>query len=457
MSGCVNCITSLLDLQARGKNLSEQIEWIKSESSQGLASREELESELKELETRRQQLLPKRLELASERKQLETHRQKLESARQELESGRRWLDSERKELATTREKAQFEIECLQKGEMIPSRYNWKSLPDALYVALQRLQEHGDVADLILPSDETDCRVLGVSDEARQANVAGDDYDNVMRMPLRDKMLYFLKRPEVSRELHVGDARACVIPLQLPKECKEQENLLLIRVKNSLKAGSEVAKALKEDQELLVNFSSFEYAANPNPKDRSVSGLVHQIRNLYIERKEYEAEREEYETKEYETILKEYDAKRKRLELLLDGGEMIPTSSSFSEVSKNHSLESSALEVVFRTVEEHGDISDLIVSSEDPDWHILGVFFVNVHGRMARTKYAGPRDYGDRFPKYIKAPDGTLLYELTEEMVRKEMEKVRVRWEPRTAYAGPRFEKPTSGTRPVSIIIDDDDF
>ena len=288
-----------------------------------------------------------------------------------------------------------------------------------------------------------------------------EFGRVMKMASHERMLYFLKRPEVNRELCVGDARACVIPLQSPRECKEQENLLLIRVKNSSKTGVEVAKCLvvhpkvvgnsrgnweERGPETLVRFSSFEYATNPNPTDWAISDRIQRLKeDLAKDNKVRDYNQigriSGAKRKILEIRRKEHDAKRKELELLLNGGEMIPRSSSFSEVSKDRSLESRALEVVFRTIEDHGDISDLIVSSEDPGWLILGICFVNVHGKMGgRAKYAGPRDYGDRFPRRVVTPQGKVIYELTEEMVRKEMEKERERWErpPSCAkYAGPR--------------------
>lgn len=431
----------LLDLQQRVQDLSEKIKWIKSESSKGVSVREELKAERGQLEAQRQQLLPKRRELTSERRKIEVGRQNLELEHRKLKSERRELESARETLNTTRIQAQAEIECLQNGEMISHRYKSESLPITLRMAIKRFQMHGDIADVVLPYEEKGYLVLGISDEVRRVNNV--DYGNIMQMPLRDKMLYFLKRPEVSHELHLGDSRACVIPLQLPKELETQENLLLIRVKNSLKAGREVVKALKEKEELLVNFSSFEYASNPDPADWTVS---RQIRCLMEELEENQIESGSGSRRRiFGARRKTLEAKLKELELLLYGGEMIPTASSFSEISKDHSLESRALDVVFRTVEEYGDISDLIVSSEDPDWLILGVCFVNVHGRMARTKYAGPRDYGDRFPKYIKTPDGTVL-------------QMKVRVEPRTAYGGPRFkEKPPRFEKRPPVIIDDDDF
>ena len=56
--------------------------------------------------------------------------------------------------------------------------------------------------------------------------------------------------------------------------------------------------------------------------------------------------------------------------------------------------------------------------------MIGICYVNFSASPRRlcSRYAGPRDNGERLPKYVIAPDGKVLYELTEEMVREEFRK-----------------------------------
>lgn len=478
----------LLDLENRTSSLSQQIQRVKSELSKGLPSRDELKSERKQLEDQRQQLLLKRRELASARRQLETCHQKLESERKELESGRRRLESERDELGATRKQAQAEIECLRNGEMIPSRYNLETLPKTLLIALQDLQEHGEIADLVLSSDASGSCVLGITDMVETNNSARDDYERVLKMSPRERMLYFLGRPEVSRELQKGAARAVIIPLQVERWGHvKADNVVLIRVSSELKTGADVVAALKsmdddcskksvrktmrdeswdddEDDEdyhrektrtdgILVQFSPFERAANPQFDDRSVLMLENKIRTLenrmrrQMERIQTQIPqwRRRSAEEQFKSDGIELESLIKKLRSRLKGGEMLPSAYEFGDIYKNHYHIQGARKRVFETIEEHGDISDLIILSDDAGFYVLGVCYVNIYGANERTKYAGPRDYGDRFPKYIIAPDGKVIYELTEEMVLKQMEEERPR--------------PQTKRQPLNqfILSDDDAF
>ena len=488
----------LLDLQQREQDLSEKIEWIKSESRNGLSTREELKAEREQLEAQRQQLLSKHRELTSEQRKIEVSRQNLELEHRKLEAERSRLGKALENLKTTRIQAQSEIECLRSeieclrnGEMIPSRYNLETLPKTLCIALQDFQERGKIADLILSSDESGFCVLGITDEDVSNDSIQRDYEQVMKLSQRDRMLYFLKRPEVSRELRKGGARAVIIPVQVGRgwSCKA-DNIVLIRVSSELKTGADLVAALKrmdndlsnkaarydddEDEEdyhrektradgVLVQFSPFECAAYPQFDDESVLMLEKNIRTLeegiqrqkewiqmHMDKQHLQQQRRGTEEKlESDSVMLE--SLIKELRLRLKGGEMIPSAYAFSDVDKNHYHIQGARKRVFQTIAEHGEISDLIISSDEMGYQVLGVSYVNVYGALARTKYMGPRDYGDRFPKYVIAPDGKVLYELTEEMVRKQMEEERKRWEI-WQYGRPVTNKVDK----VRIIVDDDD-
>ena len=289
-----------------------------------------------------------------------------------------------------------------------------------------------------------------SNETRAVTAVKDSnlYDSVLKMPLQDQFRFFLKRPEVSRELHNGKLRAVVIPIQGSDEMFEGkvDNLLLIRVNSSLKIGSDVVKVLgkKEgenweilDNAVFVQFSSFAHAVNPKSAERmrrseerirALEKLINEGRSqpelnetkIPQPRRRYLSRRRDLLRRRMKALSEELESERKVVQCLLKG-EMIP-----SKFKKYY--ETVAIQRVLHTMEKHGDISDLIVSSEEPGSYVLGICFVNIHGSSIRTVYGGPRDDGDRFPKYIKAPDGTILYELTEEMVRKEMEEARKGWE-----------------------------
>ena len=219
----------------------------------------------------------------------------------------------------------------------------------------------------------------------------DLYDRVMKMSQRDRMVYFVSRPEVKRELLKGDVRAIVIQLNIAKnpvededddedededekkdDRKKSENIMLISASSSLKTGADVFKALVE----AGNTDKF---------------------------------------------------------MLVQKGQTNNRISDFCAVYESGSSEYRAKDKTFQILEEHGDISDLIISLAEQGAHVLGLCYVNFYpsARRLAARYAVPRDFGARFPKYVIAPDGKVLYELTE--------KVRV--EPRTAYGGPRYEKP----------------
>ncbi len=224
----------------------------------------------------------------------------------------------------------------------------------------------------------------------------DLYAKVMKMSQRDRMLFFLQRPEVSRELHNGDACAVVIPLQdLQRFYREQfreDNILLIRTSKSLKVGSEVVSALKAHVMSVHN-------------DDEEDDL------MFVNHRRGQRGKQD----DLEVVLTCFSS----FEQAVGTGEMINRRmAGIGEAEKK----------VLQTIEERGDISDLIVSSTEPDSHVLGVCFVNIHGSPIRSAYGGPRDYGDRFPKYIIAPDGSVLYELTEEMIRERFREARKAWE-----------------------------
>ena len=107
-----------------------------------------------------------------------------------------------------------------------------------------------------------------------------EFARAMKMSPRDRLLYSLKRPEVSRELRKGNARAIFIPLRekgIGWFSRKADNLLLIRADSSLKTASAVVKALKDtgsakvgDGEVFVQFSPFEHIVDPKSVERLVS-------------------------------------------------------------------------------------------------------------------------------------------------------------------------------------------
>lgn len=225
----------------------------------------------------------------------------------------------------------------------------------------------------------------------------DLYVKVMKMSQRDRMLYFLQRPEVSRELHKGDAHAVVIPLQDVQRRFDHEdddeggaeerferglfrvdNILLIRTSNSSKVDSEVVKALKAQVMRVHDYDEED--------------------EMFTERKRGQSGKRD----DLDVLLTHFSSFRQAV----CTGEMINRRRVwFDEAEKK----------VLQTIEERGDISDLIVSSDGSDSHVLGICFVNIYWTGPRSRYMGPRDYGDRFPKYIIAPDGTVLYEMTKKI------------------------------------------
>ena len=233
----------------------------------------------------------------------------------------------------------------------------------------------------------------------------DLYVKVKKMSQRDRMLYFLQRPEVNRELHKGDAHAVVIPLQDVQRRFDHEeddeggaeeryqsgqfrvdNILLIRTSNSLKIGSEVVKALK---------AHVTRVDNDDEEDEDEED------EMFTERKRRQKRK------------RGQSGKRDDLDILLTHFSSFRQAVGTGEMNNRRRVgfhEAEAEKKVLQTVEERGDISDLIVSLDGPDSHVLGVCFVNICWTGPRSRYMGPRDYGDRFPKYIIAPDGTVLYD-----------------------------------------------
>ena len=273
------------------------------------------------------------------------------------------------------------------------------------------------------------------------------YQRVLKMPLKKKFRYFLERQDVKDQLYKGEGRIVLIPIQfnswqreyLPRteedldeglflkwwgapEREGQANLLLIRVKGDLETIAEVRNSLKsmsekriEESPFLTIFSPFEGIAVAG------SEKINQDRGRRSRRVVYPFQ-------------------------------VISTSASENRFMLVGTF--AGLKKAIQCVVGHGDMSDLLVSSDESGYLVLGVCFVNVHGSMARTLYGGPRDYGDRFPKRVMTPQGKMIYELTEEMVRKQMEEARKPWEgiserpsqldsrpapvPHTKYGGPSF-------------------
>lgn len=203
------------------------------------------------------------------------------------------------------------------------------------------------------------------------------YYRVMEMSPGDRLRYFMNRPEVRRELKKGDVRAVVIQLDSTEKCddddkkddrKKTENLMLIRASSSLKTGADVLKALGEAgrTDKLMSFQK-------NQADNGVTDFC-----------------------------------------------------------ENNSFACRAKKKVFQVLGEHGDISDLIISLDEQESYVIGICYVNFSASPRRlcSRYAGPRDNGERLPKYVIAPDGKVLYELTEDAVREEFRKRHMKLEDR---------------------------
>lgn len=284
-------------------------------------------------------------------------------------------------------------------------------------------------------------VIGCPTNGASAVVAENNsnlYDSVLKMPLRDQFRFFLNRSEV-RQMLQGEMRAVIIPLQ--KTSKNVDNLLLMRVSSSLKTGSEVIRAISRVESLwdpifiereygefstvFVRFSPFEQIVNSKSAEYEVGDMEEQIQKL--EKSIHSLEQEDRVAQEWgdsrhsfyirsrklKSWRKELEFRRKKLECLRKGG-MIPYRCDSREIYTY-----GAMLKVLQILKDRGGIADLIVSSEELGSYVLGVCFLNIYGSGVHSKYAGPRDYRDRLPKYVKTPDGTVLYELTEEDVRRE--------------------------------------
>ncbi len=262
------------------------------------------------------------------------------------------------------------------------------------------------------------------------------YQRVLTMSLKEKFRYFLQRQDVKDRLKRGEMRVVVIPLQSPEEGGRQENLLLIRTKGNLKNDTDVTKVLraisKENPQRNRGF-----AAGIDDVDGDLGGDADKTRrdsSLFVVFSPFERNS------------------------WTDGG--TTKTSGLWRLKRFGRLEEldfgtrQGVERAIQCVVEHGDMSDLLLSSDEPGYLVLGVCFINIHGGSARTVYGGPRDYGDRFPKLVMTPQGKAVYELTEEMVRKQMEEARKRWEGilerpsqpesspepiHTKYGGPSFD------------------
>ena len=161
------------------------------------------------------------------------------------------------------------------------------------------------------------------------------YESVLKMSPRDQLLYFLQRPEVSRELHKGKPRAAIIPMQGRDGIFEGRAyyLFLIQVDCSLKTGTDVIKALEDaGDEAFVLFSS--------------RGEVRGLR-----------EGEMISSRRMLVIRREVLLIRHR---------------------------------VLRRLEAHGDVSDLILSSDGSDSHVLGISIIEPpEPPEPHSAYGGP--------------------------------------------------------------------
>lgn len=305
--------------------------------------------------------------------------------------------------------------------------------------IQCIQEHGDISDLIVSSEDPDHPVLGISffvvrsrpevkeyrDVTNTNSLIVDDnlpilrrvvlpqgtavyglaeevfckklekakveWTHVLEKPIREKFRYFLEMEDVKEQLYRENRRAVVIPLQSPELRKEQENLLLICVEGDVKKGADVMK---------------------NSHQNRGKGLSRKYSSPFALFAPFEKH-----------ILYETD------------GDNADTNRYWKVTGIRRLAPVAGVERTIQCIVEREDISDLIVSSAVPGRLILGVYFVNVYGSKTcvgeKDAYKGSLVAGDRFPRRVVSPQGAVMYELTEEMVRKQLEEEeRIRWENR---------------------------
>ena len=187
----------------------------------------------------------------------------------------------------------------------------------------------------------------------------DVYDRVMKMSLRDKFRYFLERQDVKEQLHRGAMRAVVIPLQWSREHKEQENLLIVRVKDDQTSGASVGKSLRTH--LFAKFSPFENYVGAKTSKSGTNAVW-----------------------------------------------------NFNDSCRVQQI---GLERMVRYIEGRDDISDLVINSSEQGFLVIGICFVNFVGESFGYSPRAKREFRSIFLRRVLVPDGAIV--LTKEMLREE--------------------------------------
>ena len=342
--------------------------------------------------------------------------------------------------------------CVKRGEKSERTRMWLKYAAMFAMLLMCGTQIWAQNDYYATFDDDDDQPIAMS-----TNGENDEFERVMKMPLKEKFRHFLQIKDVKEQLHKGRLRAVVIPLQSPKEYKEQENLLLIRTKGDLQSGADVvdafkmsAEVLREGPEVILREIEKIRAIKKNKMGEDING-TNRISQLRKERRDRmlttltQRETELLEKIRALGLCIEVESAKENADVELSSFVVNSPFVEFSPFERNAWIGEKTAKTggvwefnefekagwggdkAMQCIGEYGALSDLIIS-EDSGSCILGICFVNVHGKMGgRAKYAGPRDYGDRFPRRVVTPQGKVIYELTEEMIRKEMEKKKKQW------------------------------
>ena len=172
--------------------------------------------------------------------------------------------------------------CVKRGEQSERATMWVKYAAMFAMLLMCGTQIWGKNDYYVTIDDDDDQPIAMS-----TNGENGEFGRVLKMSPRDRMLYFLKRPEVSRELHKGNARAIFIPMRengIGWFSRKADNLLLIRVDSPLKTASEVVKALKEAKdgetekgEVFVRFSPFKQIGDTRSVERLASGCEKRVK------------------------------------------------------------------------------------------------------------------------------------------------------------------------------------
>ena len=270
-----------------------------------------------------------------------------------------------------------------------------------------------------------------------AEVKDDEglYSRVMKMSLKERFRYFIQRQDVVDELRQSERRMVVFPLGFDKDWRKPsgEHLLLIRLKDKGKTAAKDLKFLSETLQEWTNSPRTRSRRVRHGKPEIIEEWTYPPLSLFSSFKEIDAMDAMPGRHRKDDVASSFRVLRLDCEKSDHADGRLPRCSAF-EVMDYDAIVS--LKKAVKCIEGRGDVTDLVVSAVDPGFFVIGVAYVNVYGKMARTKYGGPRDYGDRFPLRVVTPDGATLYEWKPE--RRPPEPQAESFRPRSAYGGPKF-------------------